>query len=61
MKLPRDLSGEQLARSLVSLAYQVTRQTGSHLRQTTTEPSEHHMPLLNPPAPLAPASGPWEV
>ena len=36
MKLPRDLSGEQLAHALARLGYQVTRQTGAHLRLTTT-------------------------
>ena len=45
MKLPRDLSGEQLAHALARLGYQVTRQTGSHLRLTTTEPSEHHITI----------------
>ncbi len=45
MKLPRDLSGEQLAKSLERLGYQVTRQTGSHLRLTTTQPSEHHITI----------------
>ena len=45
MKLPRDLSGEQLAHALVRLGYQVTRQTGSHLRLTTTEPSVHHITI----------------
>jgi len=32
MKIPRDLSGEELARLLIKFGYQVTRQTGSHLR-----------------------------
>ena len=35
MKLPRDLSGDNLAKALCKLGYQVTRQTGSHLRLTT--------------------------
>ena len=37
MKLPRDLSGSDLARALQVLGYRVTRQTGSHMRLTTTE------------------------
>ncbi len=45
MKLPRDLSGAQLAHALARLGYQVTRQTGSHLRLTTTDPSEHHITI----------------
>ncbi len=47
MKLPRDLSGVELARLLGRLGYHVTRQTGSHLRLTTTEPAEHHITIPN--------------
>ncbi len=36
MKLPRDLSGDDLARALQQFGYQPTRQTGSHLRLITT-------------------------
>ncbi|HYU19958.1 MAG TPA: type II toxin-antitoxin system HicA family toxin [Chloroflexota bacterium] len=43
MRLPRDLSGRELARALSALGYRVTRQTGSHLRLTTTEQGEHHI------------------
>ncbi len=46
MKLPRDISGDELAKSLESLGYQVTRQTGSHMRLTTTEGGEHHVTTL---------------
>jgi predicted RNA binding protein YcfA (HicA-like mRNA interferase family) len=45
MRLPRDLSGDDLARALGQLGYQVTRQTGSHLRLTTADPSEHHVTI----------------
>jgi predicted RNA binding protein YcfA (HicA-like mRNA interferase family) len=45
MKLPRDVSGEGLAGSLRTFGYQVTRQTGSHLRLTTTENGEHHVTI----------------
>ena len=31
MRLPRDVSGSDLAHSLRKLGYSVTRQTGSHL------------------------------
>ncbi len=50
MRLPRDLTGADLARALQTLGYRVTRQTGSHLRLTTTEGGEHHLtiPLHNP-------------
>jgi predicted RNA binding protein YcfA (HicA-like mRNA interferase family) len=43
MKLPRDVSGDDLAGALAALGYQVTRQAGSHLRLTTTEAGEHHI------------------
>jgi predicted RNA binding protein YcfA (HicA-like mRNA interferase family) len=46
MKLPRDLGGEELARALAQLGYQITRQTGSHLRLTTTAVTiPKHKPL----------------
>ncbi len=50
MKLPRDMSGADLARALRGLGYQVTRQTGSHMRLTTREHGEHHVtvPAHNP-------------
>lgn len=34
MKLPRDLSGEVLAKALEKLGYIIDRQTGSHIRLT---------------------------
>jgi predicted RNA binding protein YcfA (HicA-like mRNA interferase family) len=43
MKLPRDLSGPDLAKVLRSLGYEVTRQTASHMRLTTTQRGEHHV------------------
>ncbi|TAK66178.1 MAG: type II toxin-antitoxin system HicA family toxin [Betaproteobacteria bacterium] len=50
MKLPRDLSGAQLAKALSRIGYSGTRQTGSHLRLTSISPSEHHVtiPLHDP-------------
>jgi predicted RNA binding protein YcfA (HicA-like mRNA interferase family) len=50
MKLPRDVSGDELAKALRLPGYQVTRQTGSHMRLTTTEGGEHHVtiPRHNP-------------
>ena len=47
MKLPRDVSGAQLARSLKKLGYLITRQTGSHLRLTTNEHGQHHITVPN--------------
>ena len=43
MKLPRDLSGADLAKALTTLGYAVTRQTGSHLRLSTLDGGEHHV------------------
>jgi predicted RNA binding protein YcfA (HicA-like mRNA interferase family) len=45
MRLPRDLSGDDLAKALEALGYRVTRQTGSHLRLTTTERGQHHVTI----------------
>ncbi|MEO8380812.1 MAG: type II toxin-antitoxin system HicA family toxin [Acidobacteriota bacterium] len=45
MRLPRDLSGDELARRLGRAGYSVTRQTGSHMRLTTTKPREHHITI----------------
>jgi len=45
LRLPRDLSGEELARRLGRVGYTVTRQTGSHMRLTTETPSEHHITI----------------
>ena len=45
MRLPRDLSGSDLAHSLRKLGYSATRQTGSHLCLTTYEHGEHHLTI----------------
>jgi predicted RNA binding protein YcfA (HicA-like mRNA interferase family) len=42
-RLPRDISGHQLAKALSTFGYQVTRQTGSHLRLTTSTSGDHHV------------------
>ena len=42
MKLPRDADGPQLVKALAVLGYEVTRQTGSHIRITTTRDGENH-------------------
>jgi predicted RNA binding protein YcfA (HicA-like mRNA interferase family) len=47
MRLPRDISGEGLARHLKSLGYEITRQTGSHMRLTTPQQGEHHITIPN--------------
>jgi predicted RNA binding protein YcfA (HicA-like mRNA interferase family) len=45
MRLPRDVSGDDLAQALRQFDYRVTRQTGSHLRLTTIERGEHHITI----------------
>jgi len=47
MKLPRDLSGQDLTQVLKVLGYRITRQTGSHLRSTTQQRGEHHITIPN--------------
>jgi predicted RNA binding protein YcfA (HicA-like mRNA interferase family) len=47
MKLPRDLSGADLAKALRRLGYETTRQTGSHLRLTTSQGGQHHVTIPN--------------
>lgn len=43
MKVPRDLSGFALAKALAKAGYQVTRQSGSHIRLTAQSPTQHHV------------------
>ena len=45
MKLPRSLSGRELAKALRRVGYLATRQTGSHIRLTCPTPSEHHVTI----------------
>ena len=45
MKLPRDLTGAELARALARVGYRVTRQTGSHMRLTDASVPEHHITI----------------
>jgi len=45
LKLPRDVSGRQLASALGRLGYEVTRQTGSHVRLTVRRDVEHHVTI----------------
>ena len=45
MKIPREISGKQLAELLKEYGYTITRQTGSHIRLTTTQNGEHHITI----------------
>ena len=47
MKIPRDLSGNELSKLLKELGYEITRQTGSHIRLTTQQKGEHHLTIPN--------------
>jgi hypothetical protein len=44
VRLPRDLSGVELAHALKRFGYQVTRQTGSHMRLSSNfKGNPHHL------------------
>jgi predicted RNA binding protein YcfA (HicA-like mRNA interferase family) len=45
VRLPRDVSGRELARLLARFGYQMTRETGSHIRLTTRQGGEHHVTI----------------
>ena len=46
MKLPRDLFGERLAALLARHGYEISRQSGSHIRLTSTRHGrEHHVTI----------------
>ena len=47
MKIPRDLTGKDLIRSLKKLGYLPTRQSGSHIRLSTMVNGEHHITIPN--------------
>lgn len=50
MRLPRDVSGDELVRALGRVGYRLSRQSGSHVRLTTEEPREHHVTVPRHPA-----------
>ena len=45
MKIPRDIGGKELAKSLKKYGYKISRQTGSHIRLTTPLKGEHHITI----------------
>jgi predicted RNA binding protein YcfA (HicA-like mRNA interferase family) len=45
MKIPRDVTGLELANLLAVYGYEITRQKGSHIRLTTLENGEHHVTI----------------
>ena len=50
MRLPRNLGSDDLIALLHRYGYEATRQTGSHIRLTTTQNGVHHVtiPRHNP-------------
>lgn len=56
MKLPRNLDAQTLIRHLErKWSYEIVRQTGSHIRLRTTEPSSHAVTIPNH-APIKPGT-----
>lgn len=45
MRIPRDISGDDLTIALGKYGYEVTRQAGSHMRLTTQQKGEHHVTI----------------
>jgi predicted RNA binding protein YcfA (HicA-like mRNA interferase family) len=45
MRIPRDLTGKDLIKALGRLGYEVTRQSGSHIRLTTPRNGTHHITI----------------
>ncbi len=45
MRIPRDLTGQELIKALGKLGYEVTRQSGSHIRLTTSRNGTHHVTI----------------
>ena len=47
MRLPRDVSGVRMVKALRAFGYEISRQTGSHIRMTTAENGTHHITIPN--------------
>ncbi len=45
MKIPRNITGRELAGLLFPFGYEVTRQVGSHIRLTTNQKGKHHITI----------------
>lgn len=45
MKIPRDLTGKEFIKALGKLGYEVSRQSGSHIRLTTSRNGTHHITI----------------
>ena len=47
MRIPRNISGNDLVKKLRPLGYSISRQVGSHIRLTTIKGGEHHITITN--------------
>ncbi len=47
MKVPRDVSGRELVKSLRAYGYEVVGQNGSHIKVTTEQNGQHHIAVPN--------------
>ena len=47
MRIPRSVSGSVLIKKLRQHEYEVTRQTGSHIRLATSKNGTHHVTIPN--------------
>jgi len=45
VKLPRDITGRDLGKALGRLGYEISHQTGGHIRLTTQLRGEHHVTI----------------
>ena len=50
MRLPRDLSGRDLAKALSRLGYRIIHETGSHIRLFTERIGQHHVTVPDHPS-----------
>ena len=47
MRLPHNIDSQHLIKALRVFGYEPTRQTGSHIRLTTQQNSQHHLTIPN--------------
>jgi predicted RNA binding protein YcfA (HicA-like mRNA interferase family) len=47
MKLPRNISAQELIKLTAKYGYAISRQKGSHIRLTTNQNGEHHITIPN--------------
>ncbi|MEO8819843.1 MAG: type II toxin-antitoxin system HicA family toxin [Ginsengibacter sp.] len=47
MRIPRDISSNELIKLLKKFGYEISRQKGSHIRLTTFLEGEHHVTIPN--------------